>query len=108
MTRFEKFSKFENQNDTRHIKAYLLQLEARKSSVSSQVPFHRFGIGPIPLSLKLLDSGQIPDNHPHPPRKKKENSLISTDNVIFTMTFTLIILFACRLINFICINTCIN
>jgi hypothetical protein len=42
---------------------YLLQLEELKSSASMQVPFHRDGIGPISLSLKLSDSGQIPILH---------------------------------------------
>lgn len=38
----------------------LLQLDLLKSDPSMQVPFHLEGIGPIPASLKLSDSGQIP------------------------------------------------
>ena len=40
---------------------HLLQLEEVKSSPVMQVPFHLEGIGPIPMSLKLSDSGQIPN-----------------------------------------------
>lgn len=40
--------------------AYLLQLEEVKLLPFMQIPFHRLGTGPKPLSLKLSDSGQIP------------------------------------------------
>ena len=40
------------------ISSDLLQLVELKSGL--QVPFHLRGIGPIPSSLKLLDSGHIP------------------------------------------------
>lgn len=39
---------------------HLLQLKDTLSFPALQVPFHRVGIGPISLSLKLSDSGQTP------------------------------------------------
>ena len=47
-------------NQWRERVGYLLQLEGWKEWPAIQVPFHRDGIGSIPLSLKLSDSGQIP------------------------------------------------
>ena len=44
---------------------YLLQLDFLKSGPSMQTPFHLAGIFPIPLSLKLGDSGHIPWEHNH-------------------------------------------
>jgi len=42
--------------------SHLLQQEELKASPSSQIPFQRLGMGPIPLSAKLFDSGHIPIN----------------------------------------------
>lgn len=44
----------------RIFKTHLLQFEELKASPDWQIPFHDFGIGPIPSSLKLLDSGHSP------------------------------------------------
>jgi hypothetical protein len=38
-----------------------LQLLAFQTSPTWHTPFHRDGTGGYPSSLKLLDSGQIPD-----------------------------------------------
>lgn len=42
---------------------HLLQWEELKASPAWQIPFHLFGMGPIPSSLKLFDSGHTPKNH---------------------------------------------
>ena len=39
-----------------------MQLEELKSSPVMQTPFHRLGTGPNPASLKLGDSGQMPES----------------------------------------------
>lgn len=39
---------------------HLLQWADWKAGPVWQIPFHDFGMGPIPLSLKLLDFGHTP------------------------------------------------
>ena len=45
------------------LNAHLLQWEELKATPVWQIPFHDFGIGPIPSSLKLFDSGHTPNQH---------------------------------------------
>ena len=49
---------------SKKINIEILLLVARKLLSAVQFPFHFTGGGSIPLSLKLYDSGQIPDKNP--------------------------------------------
>jgi hypothetical protein len=61
--------KFHKQNSNVKLKAQeqanLLQLEALNFSPATHCPFQRRGTSPMPSSLKLADSGQIPANQEH-------------------------------------------
>ena len=49
----------------RRKQTHLLQWDELKATPVWQIPFHDFGTGPIPSSLKLFDSGQTPDRKTH-------------------------------------------
>jgi hypothetical protein len=52
--------------------SYLLHLDEPKSVPFWHTPFHFFGIGPIPSSLKLFESGHTPIF-----RWRKKNTLMT-------------------------------
>lgn len=57
---FEIFGGKEKENLGRS--THLLQFDLVKANPSWQTPFHDSGMGPNPSSLKLFDSGHIPDD----------------------------------------------
>lgn len=72
------------------VENYLLQVELRNESPDWHCPFHLEGNADMPLSLKLGDSGQIPENiHAQPIRVSVMKLHIEQPNQLFYSHFFL-------------------